>query len=68
MKIQNEEFDGMKAFNEGISFNSEKWATQEKVFQRFYYRTTAPYETHSIPKIMSEFVLLYLTKVQAKSY
>ena len=56
--IKDEGFDGMEAFKDRICFSSEKWPTQEKVFQRFYFRTTVAHGTHSIPQIMSEFVFI----------
>ena len=40
----------MKVFKEIIPFGNEKKAIQEKVFFRFYFRTTVKHITHSIPK------------------
>ena len=48
----------MMFIKEIIFFDGEKWATQEKVGCRFYFRTTVLYETHGNLTTMSKFMFI----------
>ena len=57
----------MKPFKELFSFIMTKRAKQDKIPGGFYLRITVTYCTHSVSKIMSEFMLIYVTKTETQS-